>query len=149
MIAERNLRSTVDENRDLVVRIRGMSDDARRREIEYNRLNVLSDEREKVIDKLSKKDNRPRSINPTQPTFSGKPEENVDHWIYTTEQNLIMANIQEPDRVSYASTYLRDEALKYYRQLTASTTTTTPLTWNTFTTNMKSQFQPAYYNKMF
>ena len=147
-IAERNLRSTVDDNRDLENRIRDMSEDARRREIEYNRLNVLSDEREKVIDKLSKKDNRPRSINPTQPTFSGKPEENVDHWIYTTEQNLIMANIQEPDRVSYASTYLRDVALQYYRQLTASTTTTTPLTWNTFTTNMKSQFQPANYNEM-
>jgi hypothetical protein len=101
-----------------------------------------------VIDKLSKKDNRPRSINPTKPTFSGKPEENVDHWIYTTEQNLIMAYIQVADRVSYASAYLRDVALQYYRQLTSSTTTTTPLTWNTLTTNMKSQFQPANYNEM-
>jgi hypothetical protein len=45
-IAERNLRSTVDENRDLEDRIRDMSEDARRMEIEYNRLNVLSDERE-------------------------------------------------------------------------------------------------------
>jgi hypothetical protein len=125
-----------------------MSEDARRREIEYNRLNVLSDEREKVIDKLSKKDNRPRSIISTRPTFSGKPEKNVDHWSNTTEQNLIMANIPEADRVSYASTYLRDVALQYYRQLTSSTTTTTPLTWNSFTTNMKSQFQPANYNEM-
>ena len=59
-----------------------------------------------------------------------------------------MANMQEADRVSYTSTYIKDVALQYYRQLTATTTSTTPLTWNTFTTNMKSQFQPANYNEM-
>lgn len=64
-----------------------------------------------------------------------------DNWLFTTEQNLI--NLPDRDKPLYASTYLRDVALQFYRQLTA----TAPITWTQFKDEFKKQFQAANYNE--
>ena len=51
-----------------------------------------------------------KSTNTTQPLFYGKSNENIDLWFFTTEQNLLSANIQESNKLIIASSYLRELA---------------------------------------
>lgn len=85
-----------------------------------------------------------KTINPSQPTFAGKVEENIDNWIFTTEVNLNVANVTDNDKPTYASTYLRDVALQYYRQISAQAVPP----WIDFKRLMKRQFQSANYNEV-
>ena len=139
-VNDRN-RKIDDLKSDLTDRSRDISDVTR----QLRGMTLLAEDREKTIDKMTKGgESRPKQINPTQPTFSGKPAENVSQWLYTMEQNLNLAKVADNDKPTYASTYLRDVALQYYQQISRGTI----LTWDLFKTSLKNQFQPSNYNEL-
>ena len=57
-----------------------------------------------------------KSMNSTQPLFYGKPNENVDLWILTTEQNFDNAHIKEANKLKTGVSYFRDIAAQMYRK---------------------------------
>ena len=137
-----NERDEEIRHKDEELRLR--DDEIGQREQAIRELKFINEERAKNIEILATRRDTPRSINHTQPTFSGKTEENIDMWIYTTETNLTVANINETDRPTYASTFLRDVALQYYRQLTS----TGSISWTQFKQRFRERFQAANYNEV-
>ena len=55
-------------------------------------------------------------MNSTQPLFFGKPTENVDLWLFTTEQNFNTAHIQPQNKLITAVSYFRKIAAQSYRK---------------------------------
>ena len=68
-----------------------------------------------------------KSMNSSQPLFYGKPNENVDLWIFTTDQNLNNAHIKETNKLTTAASYFRDVAAQIYRKWL---TDKPNITWN-------------------
>jgi hypothetical protein len=57
-------------------------------------------------------------MNPSQPLFSGKLNEDVEEWLFITEVNMSAAGVHESRKVYVAAGYLRENALQVFRQMT-------------------------------
>ena len=86
-----------------------------------------------------------RSMNNSQPLFSGKKDENILNWLQITVTNMTVAKIEEDEKVLVASTYLREGALQVY---TAMIKTTTNQRWLQFTAELKKAYMPANYETL-
>ena len=78
-----------------------------------------------------------KSMNSTQPLFFGKPSENIDLWLFTTQQNMKAANIKADNRLTIASGYLREVAAQGYRK---QITTNPYLTYDEFKAYMMKTY---------
>lgn len=80
-------------------------------------------------------------LNPSQPTFSGKADEDVDDWLFITEMNLTAARVRKDEWVRVAIGYLRGEAVPAFRDIWyKGYDNFDSLTWNTFVENMKEKY---------
>ena len=84
------------------------------------------------------------SLNSSQPTFSGKKDEEVLAWVVTTETNLTIGQIDPKDHVTHASAYLRGAAEQDY--ITFKTVKTNP-SWKEFVDNLKARFLPTDFQQ--
>ena len=94
--------------------------------------------------KLIEKTNRKLAITSSQPLFSGKSNENVDMWLFTTESNYQIANIPIGEYVFTTRVYLRDLALQTYRNLLIEYPNTT---WDELKAHFKTQFLAKNINR--
>ena len=85
-----------------------------------------------------------RSVNSSQTVFSGKSSEDVDAWLYTLDLNLDVANIPERLRVSYAGSYMKDQALQYFRQIKSRKQN---INWIEFQKEFKKRFRAPDYDQ--
>ena len=53
------------------------------------------------------------TMNPTQPTFSGNKNENINDWLEIVKDNMDLSNVPNDDQVLMASSYLRLNALQF------------------------------------
>jgi len=72
--------------------------------------------KELKVEGSPQKEPKEKAMNSTQPLFFGKPTENVDLWLFTTEQNFNTAHIQPQNKLITAVSYFREIAAQSYRK---------------------------------
>jgi hypothetical protein len=83
-----------------------------------------------------------KQMNSTQPLFYGKPSENVDLWIFTTEQNFKTAHIKEINKLTTSVSYFREIAAQSYRKWLVDNPN---ITWDEIKILMIKQFTSPNY----
>lgn len=78
-----------------------------------------------------------KTINSSQPTYSGLETENINEWLIITERNLQIASVDDKEFVFVASTYLRYRALQEFNSIYSSQPN---IDWTSFTAKMKDLF---------
>jgi hypothetical protein len=84
-------------------------------------------------------------INTTLPTFHGRPDENVNEWLYSITRTLEVSDYTDAEKVTAASNYLRSFAQQDYichEQLSGKDT------WESFQEYMKKRFVPANHEEL-
>ena len=79
-------------------------------------------------------------MNTTLPTFNGRPESNVEEWIYAANRILDMGEYSDDEKVAIASNYLRDLALQDYL---LHEQTFGKDNWKGFAAYMRKKYTPA------
>ena len=93
--------------------------------------------------KFIEKTNRKLAIT-SQPLFSGKSNDNVDMWLFTTESNYQIAHVSIGEYVFTMRAYLRDLALQTYRNLLIDYPNTT---WDELKAHFETQFLAKNINR--
>lgn len=83
-------------------------------------------------------------FNSPVPIFSGKPDEDIDAWIFTVENGFETSKVMDLNKVSLAAAYLRDLAQTTFRRLK---TENQQLTWDLLKRELQIQFQPLGLQK--
>jgi hypothetical protein len=85
-------------------------------------------------------------MNTTLPTFNGRPESNVNEWLYSCKRILEYRNYDESRRVGLASSYLRDIASQDC--ILHEQTHGKNWTWSEFESYMRKKYTPANHNQI-
>jgi hypothetical protein len=80
-------------------------------------------------------------MNTTLPTFNGRPESNVNEWLYSCKRFLEYSNNDEGRRVGLASSYLRNIASQDY--ILHEQTHGKHWAWSEFESYMRKKYTPA------
>ena len=79
-------------------------------------------------------------MNTTLPYFHGRPDNNIEEWIYTANRTLDLADYTDYEKVAVATNYLRDLAAQDYmlhEKMTGKET------WVEFISYMRKKYTPA------
>ena len=100
-----------------------------------------------VLNENPRKENNKLKIkmSTTLPEFHGKPDSNIEEWLYAATRILDMANYTDREKVAVASNYLRDIALADYllhEQMVGKES------WDSFKEYMRKKYTPANHNQI-
>jgi chromosome segregation ATPase len=79
-------------------------------------------------------------MNTTLQTFSGRPDDNINEWLYQTNRILEVGDYNDYEKVTIASSYLRELASQDYMLQEQATG---KQTWKDFSEYMRRKYTPA------
>jgi hypothetical protein len=84
------------------------------------------------------------NLKPERPTtYGGHRNESLDAWIFQMDRYCQLLPVPEPNRVSFAGTFLKDHAAMWWRTIYEEIEAQPdPDRWTQFVTGLKRQFQP-------
>jgi hypothetical protein len=78
------------------------------------------------------------------PPFTGRKNESLEAWIFQMQQFCELAPVPNADRINFAATFLKDQAVLWWRAYYQTQDWLhAPPNWNAFLTTLRQQFTPV------